>query len=283
MSDYENFEEADRPRSHALLIVLLLILLGVTAFVAWVNFAKPKQFLAWRDATLQKLNIQNPFEVQDELIVDPDKIPDGIRKNDHKICSALDQLGAIVIRDSLTRMGSVVHLNAETNSDETMKLVGKLLYLNAINAVDANVTDAQAAHWESLQHLTSLNVQGNPLTSKSLPSIAAMKEIDGLYLENTQISGEGLSAILELPHVKILNLSGCRLTDADMKVLGQMKSLHWILIQNMNLTDAALPAFLEMPNLKTITIKEGNQISQEAADRFMKDFTEKNGTRIDVN
>ena len=272
------------PRSYNLLIVLLVILLGVTVFVAYVNVVQPKWFIDWRDKTLSELNIQNPFAAPDEMIVDPDKIPDGLLEEDAKTCAALEKLGAIVIRDTMTKMGSVVHLNAETNSDEAQKLMGKLLYLNAINAAEANLTDDQTDNWVNLDHCTSLNIQGNHgITSESLENIAEMANLDGVYVENTDISGDDLDKLLKLTHVKIMNMSGCKLKDEDMKVLGQMKSIHWLLLEDMELTDACLPAFMNMPNLKTLTIMKGNSISKEAAKKFEADFSAKNGTRIEVN
>lgn len=271
-------------RSYNLLIVLLIILLAVTVFVAYVNVVQPKWFIDWRDKTLSELNIQNPFAAPDETIVDPDKIPDALREEDAKTCAALEELGAIVIRDTMTKMGSVVHLNAETNSDEAQKLVGKLIYLNAMNMADANLTDEQTDNWVNLDHCTSLNIQGNHgVTSASLENISEMAGLDGVYVENTDISGENLEKLLKLTNVKILNMSGCKLKDEDMKVLGQMKSIHWLLIEDMELTDACLPAFMDMPNLKTLTIMKGNNISREAAQKFEKDFSAKNGTRIEVN
>lgn len=272
------------PRSYNLLIVLLVMLLGVTVFVAYVNILQPKWFIDWRDKTLSELNIQNPFVVPDETIVDPDKIPDAIKEEDAKTCAELEKLGAIVIRDTLTKMGSVVHLNAETNSDEAQKLMGKLIYLNAINVADANLTDEQTQNWINLDHCTSLNIQGNHgITSASLENIAEMAGLDGVYLENTDISGENLEKLLQLTNVKILNMSGCKLKDEDMKVLGQMKSIHWLLLTDMELTDECLPAFMDMPNLKTITIMKGNNISKEAAQKFEKDFFEKNQTKVQVD
>lgn len=280
----KNTENEEVPRSNVLLYVLLGILVAVGAFVAWVNVAKPPKVLELRDRMLANLDIQNPFAAPEEMdVVDPNAIPEEKKKADAEACAALDALGAIVIRDSITKMGSVVHLDAKTNSDEAMKLVGKLTYLNAINAVDANVTDAQTENWVTLQRLTSLNVQNNPITSKSLVNIAQMASLDGVYLENTDISGEGLEVILALDDVKILNMSGCQLKDADMAVIGQMKSLHWILIENMNLTDACLAHFVDMPNLKTVTIKKGNQITEEGAQKFIKAFREKHGLQVDVN
>ncbi|MCR5164092.1 MAG: hypothetical protein K6C40_08760 [Thermoguttaceae bacterium] len=271
-------------RSYNLLIVLLIILLGVTVFVAYVNLLQPKWFIDWRDKTLSELNIQNPFAVPDETIVDPDKIPDALKEADAKTCAELEKLGAIVIRDTLTKMGSVVHLNAETNSDEAQELMGKLIYLNAINVADANLTDEQTQNWINLDHCTSLNIQGNHgITSASLENISEMAGLDGVYLENTSISGENLEKLLKLTNVKILNMSGCKLKDEDMKVLGQMKSIHWLLLNDMELTDECLPAFMDMPNLKTITIMKGNNISREAAQKFEKDFFEKNQTKVQVD
>jgi len=271
-------------KSYNVLIILLLILLGVTVFVAYINIAQPKWFIEWRDATLSNLKIENPFAAPDEMIVDPDKIPDAIKQADAQTCAELEKLGAIVVRDTLTKMGSVVHLTAGTNSDKAQELLGKLIYLNAMNVVEANLTDAQTANWVNLDHCTSLNIQGNHgITSAALENISEMSNLDGVYVENTDISGENLDKILKLTHVKIMNMSGCKLKDVDMKVLGQMKSLHWLLIENMELTDACLPAFMEMPNLKTLTIKKGNQISNEAAKQFEKDFYAKNGTKVDVN
>lgn len=291
MSEYENEdtynEDAyeEKPRDHYLLAFLLLIFALVTAFVVWVNVAKPPKFIAWRDAMLVKLNIHNPFEApgEDVLIVDPDKIPEAVRTADEALCKKLESLGVIVIRDSLTKMASVVHISAETNSDEVAQLVGQLIYLNAINITNANLTDEQAASWVNLKRVTSLNAASNPLTSKGIASIAQMTELDGLYLEQTSISGEGLEAILQLPHVKIININGTKLTDADMKIIAGMKSLHWILAEDLNLTDACLPYFMDMPNLKTLTIKKGNQITDEGAKKFVHDYVAKNGTNIEIN
>lgn len=282
MNNQENYEEYS-PRSNALLYFLLTILVGVTIFVVWVNVAKPKAVLDYRDKLLMNLNIQNPFAVQDETIIDPNAIDEKLKAQDAAICKQLDEMGVIVIRDTITKLGSVVHLNSETNSDETMALTGKLTWLNAINAANANVTDEQTACWVNLKRLTSLNVQDNPITSASLKNIAQMPSIDGLYLEGTDISGEDLDQLLNLKTVKIMNIGKSKLTDEDMKVIGQMKSLHWLLIQNVGLTDACLPYFMDMPNLKTLTIREGNQITQEGAENFMKAFLEKNGTKVDVN
>ncbi len=281
----EEYYEEEKPRSYFTLIALLLIFGVVTSVVVWVNVAKPPKFLAWRDAQLAKLNIHNPFEAEipADIITDPDKIPEAVRTADEALCKQLEGLGVIVIRDSLTKMASVVHISAETNSDEVAELVGKLMYLNAINITNANLTDAQIAHWVTLKRVTSLNAANNPITGASVASIAQMCELDGVYLEGTQISGDGLDAILSLPHVKILNINGTKLTDADMKVIGQMKSLHWVLAQDLNLTDECLPYFMDMPNLKTLTIKEGNQITPEGAQKFIQDYQTKNGTKIEIN
>lgn len=280
----EGKQKEDAPRGHGLLIFLLGILGIVTAFVLWVNLTQPKWFLEWRDATLADLNIQNPFTAGgDETLLDPDAIPQEVKDADAQICAQLDAMNILVIRDSLTRLGSVVHLSSENNSDEAMALVGKLIYLNTLNAVEANVTDAQTANWGSLTRLTSLNVQNNPITSASLPNIAKMVNIDGLYLEGTDISGENLEMLTALSHVKIMNVGGTKLTDDDTKVLGKMTSLHWLLIKDLGLTDACLSNFLDMPNLKTLTIREGNQITDEAAKKFMKDYMAKHGTEVTVD
>lgn len=281
---YEEYEEKDdAPRGHGLLFFLLGILGVVTAFVLWVNLTQPKWFLEWRDSTLAGLNIQNPFAASDDTLIDPESISQETRDADAQICAQLDEMKIVVVRDSITRLGSVVHLDSEKNSDEVMALVGKLTYLNALNAVNANLTDAQTANWVSLTRLTSLNIQDNPLTSASLPNIAKMVNLDGLYLSGNEISGENLEELVKLPHVKIMNIGGTKLTDDDMKVLGQMKSLHWLLIEDLGLTEACLPSFLDMPNLKTLTILKGNQISKEAAKKFEKDFMAKNGTELTVN
>ncbi len=282
MDNQENYEEYP-PRSNTLLYSLLAILIGVTIFVVWVNVAKPKTVLDYRDKLLQVLNIQNPFAIQDETIIDPNAIGEDLKAQDAAVCKKLEEMGVIVIRDTITKLGSVVHLNSETNSDEAMALTGKLTWLNAINAANANVTDEQTACWINLKHLTSLNAQDNPITSASLKNIAQMPSIDGLYLEGTDISGENLEQLLNLKTVKIMNIGKSKLTDEDMKIIGQMKSLHWILIQDIGLTDACLPYFMDMPNLKTLTIRRGNQITSEGAEKFVKDFFEKNGTKVDVN
>jgi len=285
MSNQENFEEyeEDAPRGNTLLYFLLAFLVCVTAFVVWVNVAKPKAVLDFRDRLLQNFDIQNPFAVQDESILDPNEISAELKAQDAAVCQKLEEMGVIVIRDTITKLGSVVHLNAETNSDEAMALVGKLTWLNAINASGANVTDEQTAHWVNLKYLTSLNVQNNSLTSASLKNIAQMPSIDGLYLEGTEISGEDLEQLLNLKTVKIMNIGKSKLTDEDMKIIGQMKSLHWILVEEVGLTDACLPYFMDMPNLKTLTIREGNQITPEGAEKFVKDFYEKNGIKVDIN
>ena len=88
----------------------------------------------------------------------------------------------------------------------------------------------------------------------------------------TEISGEDLEQLLNLKTVKIMNIGKSKLTDEDMKIIGQMKSLHWILVEEVGLTDACLPYFMDMPNLKTLTIREGNQITPEGAEKFVKDF-----------
>lgn len=250
------------------LVVLLLIFAGVTAFVVWVNVAKPPAVLKWRDEMLQKWHIRNPLAREEVIFITAEDVPEEDRKQDAELCKAIEDLGILVIRDSSTRMGNAIHIREGQSSEKLFQLISQLKYLNALNAEDVQITDALCRYLETQKVLRSLSMGKNPITSAALPSIGQMEMVTGLYLRETELTGENLECLANLKELKIMDLSGTKLTNEDMKKIARIESIHWLLLNDLGIDDEGMLHLSAMPELRHLTIQKGNQISQDAIQKM---------------
>lgn len=274
--DYNRQEGKSSSRFGARLVILLAIFGGVTAFVVYVNMENPPWFIEWRDTTLKEWGLRNPFAPEEEEpeFVQEGDLPEAVKAADALACSNLEKTGAFVVRDTMTKLGNVVHLKPEGLTDEALTELAKLTYLNTLNAVDVGLTDEQCAYLADLDHLRSLNLGGNPITSASLLHLSRMDLLTGVYLNATEISGENLELLIANDEIKILDLSNTALTDADMKKLAASTSINWLLIKGNCLTDAGILDLAPMPELRHLTVMEGSEITKEGK-RALQDAAKK--------
>lgn len=101
--------------------------------------------------------------------------------------------------------------------------------------LEGGVCDDNLTSLESLTSVKSLFVASELISDEGLVSIAKMRALETLYLNNcrrTQLTGRGLSALAALPQLRSLHLSECYGVAHRMKGLSTLTQLQALCIDN---------------------------------------------------
>ena len=159
--------------------LLLLILVPVLAIIVYTKFLRGDSGLAEEKAAAQALKERKIDGRAAYLVIT--EPPDG------KVTS--------------------VNFLGHPVDDETMKLVGKLFRISALNADKCKITDDQLKHLAGLVGMSSLVLSDTPITNKGLEHLKPLVGIEALHLSGTKISDAGLDHLAAMPNLKILNIS----------------------------------------------------------------------------
>lgn len=133
-----------------------------------------------------------------------------------------------------------------------------------------------------LKSLRSLNIGGAlTLTDHGLKEVAALKDLQGLYLfyahvtdaglkelagledlrvldlSHTQVKGPGLKNLASLKNLQGLNLSYTKVTDAGLKELAGMTSLQWLSLHGTEATAAGVTALQkDLPKCRIVAAED---------------------------
>lgn len=124
------------------------------------------------------------------------------------------------------------------------------LTFNVINVAD-KFDDATFAKFAPIaDRFSDLNLGRSKLTDAGLASLAGMKNLQRLRLENTGITDAGLDAISGLPKLEYLNLYGTKITDAGLAKLEKLANLKSLYVWQTGVTKPAAEALhAKLPKL----------------------------------
>ena len=163
----------------------LLILLGILPLAIWFSSgSEPQDDTVWleRHRFFERVR-QHGGEVGYFRNPRPSaKVGDWLRRNFHLVIPALlDREGAGPQRVKVLR------LLGSDFTDDDMRFVGSLEWLERVELRNTRVTDDGLKHLSSLTRLREFRLVG-PFTSNAFTHIATLKSLAYLQLEGTQIS-----------------------------------------------------------------------------------------------
>ena len=124
------------------------------------------------------------------------------------------------------------------------------LTFNVINVAD-KFDDAALAKFAGIaDRFADLNLGRSKVTDAGLQSLAGMKNLTRLRLENTTISDAGIDALLGLEKLEYLNLYGTKITDAGLAKLEKLANLKSLYAWQTGVTKPAAEALhAKLPKL----------------------------------
>lgn len=120
--------------------------------------------------------------------------------------------------------------------------------LRILTCQDTDITDEGLRHLAGLSDLTSLDLQGTSVSDEGVSLIGAQfRRLQFLNLEGTPVTGKTLSELGRLERLVSLNLNRTNITDESIDGLKAIQGLRNLYLSSTNLTDACLANLLELP------------------------------------
>ncbi len=173
--------------------------------------------------------------------------------------AGLAELGCLRVNHSKVTDAGMVHLK-------------DLKKLAILELEDTQVTDAGLVHLEGLTGVKHLNLAGTRITDDGLVHLRNMKQLWALHLGRTAVGDLGLEQFREfdaLKGVNFLYIEQTNVTDAGLAHLTGMQSLKGLHANRNKLTDEALQHMAVHNNLAWINASR-TAITENAARQFAR-------------
>jgi hypothetical protein len=135
---------------------------------------------------------------------------------------------------------------------------------------EASVTDAGLEYVGKVKTLTSINLDGLPVTSDGLKRLQPLRHMFYLDLNDTKIDDRGLECLAGMERLYHLSLAGTAVTDAGLKHLRRLPDLHSLNLNHTGVSDAGLATLKEIPQLSQLNLV-GTRVTAAAGERLKKD------------
>ena len=105
-----------------------------------------------------------------------------------------------------------------------------------------------------LTELETLSLAGTGVGDYALTPLAQCRSLKYLDLRMTDLYGNGLEAISDLPKLEVLRLSHNMIEDVDLRQLAKLKSLKRLELDSTDISDAGLESLTGLSNLKELSL-----------------------------
>lgn len=140
-----------------------------------------------------------------------------------------------------------------------------LLDINAVNV--SSLTDTQLALLEPLSdQIVWVKLSGTKITDQGASTLAKLKNLQKLHLENTAISDVTIKKIKDLPLLTYLNLVNTQVSDTGIKELSSAKKLSSLHLWKTKVTEAGVAALKQAQPTLDVTLG----ISEQQIAEFVK-------------
>lgn len=140
---------------------------------------------------------------------------------------------------------------------------------------DKTISDTDLAILAEVENLEMLDLSGSPISDAGIKHIAGLTKLNTLNLTDTQVTGEGIIALMDLPlfqiaykncsddvaiaiaditTVKILQLDGPHLTNVGIAALGELPALRQLTLSGAQLTNEGLATLGNLKSLNALDI-----------------------------
>jgi Leucine-rich repeat (LRR) protein len=153
----------------------------------------------------------------------------------------------------LLSLFNLQHLDSSPITDTGWELLQKLPELTELNFFRVPISDRNLNQFQKLLHLRKLTISrgsippdDSQITDIGLASIAAMPELETLWLDNqglqpaAGITAVGVARLKNLKNLRVLHLEGEEYTDAGVAFLKDLTELRELNLESNNITDATL-------------------------------------------
>ena len=103
-------------------------------------------------------------------------------------------------------------------------------------------------------------------TDQLLEQINGMVEIKTLYLEQTDVSDNGMRHVVTLPNLRQLIIYAGQMSDEGLALLKGNQSITSLELYQLRITDDALRVLTEMPNLRSLTVSSEARLDPRLTD-----------------
>ncbi len=116
------------------------------------------------------------------------------------------------------------------------------------------INNEDVAKLAALPDIEELYLPGAQIDDEAAKSIAEMKKLRVLVIQNTGITDAGLEAISSLPELEELRMSSCQISDAGCENLADMKSLTRLGLWNTDVSNGSTRHFAGLSHLRELNI-----------------------------
>lgn len=141
-------------------------------------------------------------------------------------------------------------------SEKGIKQIARLRKLEVVNFTGSTFKDSWLKHLEKLP-LKHLNLTATDITNNGLESVARMKKLQELILEELpSMNDESIRILKPLQKLKKLHLKGAKITARGIKELAAFPLLSDLHISDVDANDDFLSSLSDLEGLKELTLKQ---------------------------
>jgi hypothetical protein len=155
-------------------------------------------------------------------------------------------------------------VNGQVTRSSTQAIGGTVQEaVDAINAVGGSVA------FDDGDRLIQVTLSGPFVTDEVMPYLIGKIHLEGVILENTNVSDEGVACLAELTSLQRLSIRGRNVTDVGMGHLKNLTRMGSLAIECADVTDAGLVHLLGMSELRSLSL-DNTQVGDEGLAQIVK-------------
>ena len=138
-------------------------------------------------------------------------------------------------------------------TDAGLERLSSLKELMQLSLYGTQITDAGLSVTKDMRRLALLNLWGcKGITDTGLTNLKGMRNLEALYLDDTNVTDAGLQNLEGLYRLAYLGLGQTRIGDAGIAHLKGLVALQMLRLENSQVTDAGLASLTDLTQLRLL-------------------------------
>jgi beta-lactamase regulating signal transducer with metallopeptidase domain/Leucine-rich repeat (LRR) protein len=182
--------------------------------------------------------------------------------------------GCIVTDDGLAQLKDMTWLKS-LRIERCPRITGAgLAYLKGmeqLSSLDLDgtpITDAALSQLREMDNLSQLDLSRTAITDAGLVNLRGMKGLRDLRIQDTKVTDRGLAALQGIPSLARLSLSDALVTGTGVAHLRAMPRLSDLRLHGRNLTDAMLARVSSLRGLRTLSLGDAGSVTDQGIARL---------------
>ena len=180
---------------------------------------------------------------------------------EQRAVAAIQKHGGTLIKQRISRPNAVTEVLAAIglSSDRNERL-----YVTGVRLDSSAAGDSLVPHLHTFAELDGLGLNHTDLTDEGLKKLSGLKHLDVLEVGGTRITDAGLKRLENLPELSVLSLNRTAVTDAGMHDVARFSSLLQLHLAGTKVTDAGIKPLHRLRALEYLTLSDDMPVSDEA-------------------